>query len=217
MITGFLPGNLELYELSVTHKSACINLSDGTLINNERLEYLGDAILDAIIADYLYLRFPERGEGFLTQLRSKIVKRKELNRLSYNLGLSPLIVTNYRQNQEKINILGNALEALIGAIYLDKGYYPAKKFVITRILDKYLDLERLARKESDFKSRIIEWAQKNKKEITFMNQENTNGNHETYFISRVVLNDEELGSGTGHSKKDAEQQAAEEALQKITH
>jgi len=217
MITGFLPGNLDLYELSITHKSACINLTDGISINNERLEYLGDAILDAIIADYLYLQFPERGEGFLTQLRSKIVKRKELNRLSYNLGLSPLIITNSRQNQEKVNILGNALEALIGAIYLDKGYYRTRKFVIVRILDKYLDLERLARKESDFKSRIIEWAQKNKQEISFLNQERTDGNHETYFISRVVLNDEELGSGTGHSKKDAEQQAAEEALEKIAH
>jgi ribonuclease-3 len=216
-ITGFLPGNLDLYELSITHKSACINLPDGTFINNERLEYLGDAILDAIIADYLYLQFPERGEGFMTQLRSKIVKRKELNRLSYHLGLSPLIITNSRQHQEKVNILGNALEALIGAIYLDKGYYRTKKFVITKILDKYLDLERLARKESDFKSRIIEWAQKNKKEISFVNQESTNGNNDTYFISRVVMNDEELGSGTGHSKKDAEQQAAEEALEKIAH
>ena len=106
---------------------------------------------------------------------------------------------------------------MIGAIYLDKGYYRTRKFVIVRILDKYLDLERLARKESDFKSRIIEWAQKNKQEISFLNQERTDGNHETYFISRVVLNDEELGSGTGHSKKDAEQQAAEEALEKIAH
>jgi ribonuclease-3 len=215
MITGFSPGNLDLYELSLTHKSASINLPDGTTLHNERLEFLGDAILDAIIADYLYLKFPERGEGFLTQLRSKIVKRKELNRLAYHLGLSPLIVTNARQHQEKVNILGNALEALIGAIYLDKGYYLTKKFVITGILDKYLDLERLARKESDFKSRIIEWAQKNRKEISFVNQENTDENHETYFVSRLVMNNVELGSGTGHSKKDAEQQASEEALEKI--
>ena len=218
MITGFLPGNTDLYELSLTHKSACINLPDGTSINNERLEYLGDAILNAIIADYLYLRFPGDSEGFLTQLRSKIVKRKELNRLAYHLGLSPLIITNTRQHQEKINILGNALEALIGAIYLDKGYHRTRKFVIKRILDKYLDLEKLARKESDFKSRIIEWAQKNKKDISFVNQESSDdGNHETYFISRVIMNDQELGSGTGHSKKDAEQLAAEEALEKIAH
>src|SRR4030042_174653 len=165
MITGFLPGNLDLYELAVTHKSSCITLPDGTSVNNERLEYLGDAILNAIIADYLYLQFPESDEGFLTQLRSK----------------------------------------------------KAKKFVIEKILDKHLDLERLARKESDFKSRIIEWAQKNKMEISFLNQESNNGNHETVFTSRVVLYDEELGSGSGYSKKDAEQRAAEEALEKITH
>jgi ribonuclease-3 len=217
MITGFLPGNLDLYKLAVTHKSSCITLPDGTSVNNERLEYLGDAILNAIIADYLYLQFPESDEGFLTQLRSKIVKRKELNKLAYLLGISPIIITNNRQRHEKINILGNALEALIGAIYLDKDYYKAKKFVIAKILDKHLDLERLARKESDFKSRIIEWAQKNKKEISFLNQESNDGNHETVFTSRVVLYDEELGSGSGYSKIDAEQRAAEEALEKITH
>jgi ribonuclease-3 len=217
IITGFLPGNLDLYELAITHKSACISLPDRTSVNNERLEYLGDAILNAIIADYLYLQFPESDEGFLTQLRSKIVKRKELNKLAYLLGISPIILTRNRQNHEKINILGNALEAIIGAIYLDKGFYKAKKFVITKILDKHLDLERLARKESDFKSRIIEWAQKNKKEISFLNQETTNGNHEIVFTSRIVLYDEELGSGSGYSKKDAEQRAAEEALEKIAH
>jgi len=216
-ITGFLPGKLDLYELAITHKSACLTLSDGTSLNNERLEYLGDAILNAIIADYLYLQFPESDEGFLTQLRSKIVKRKELNKLAYLLGISPLIVTNRNQHQEKMNLLGNALEAIIGAIYLDKGYYRAKKFVITKILDKHLDLERIARKESDFKSRIIEWAQKNKKEISFVSQESSDEGRDTVFISRVVLYDQELGSGTGYSKKDAEQRAAEEALEKIAH
>lgn len=215
-ITGFLPGKLDLYELAVTHKSACLTLSDGTSLNNERLEYLGDAILNAIIADYLYLQFPESDEGFLTQLRSKIVKRKELNKLAYLLGISPLIVTNRNQHQEKMNLLGNALEAIIGAIYLDKGYYRAKKFVITKILDKHLDLERIARKESDFKSRIIEWAQKNKEEISFVSQESPDEGRDTVFISRIVLHDQELGSGTGYSKKDAEQRAAEEALEKIT-
>jgi ribonuclease-3 len=206
-----------LYELAITHKSACLTLTDGTSVNNERLEYLGDAILNAIIADYLYLQFPESDEGFLTQLRSKIVKRKELNKLAYLLGISSLIITNRNQHQEKANILGNALEAIIGAIYLDKGYYRAKKFVITKILVKHFDLERLSRKESDFKSRIIEWAQKNKKEISFLCQETNDGSRDPVFVSRVVLQDEELGSGTGYSKKDAEQRAAEEALEKIAH
>lgn len=215
-ITGFLPGRVELYELAATHKSACISMPDGTSVNNERLEYLGDAILNAIIADYLYIQFPGSDEGFLTQLRSKIVKRKELNRLAYLLGISNLIILNKNQRQDKINILGNALEAIIGAIYLDKGYYKAKKFVIAKILIKHLDLERLAKKESDFKSRIIEWAQKNKKEISFLNEESGEGGHNTVFVSRVVMQDQELGSGTGYSKKDAEQRAAEEALEKIT-
>lgn len=214
-ITGFLPGKLDLYELAATHKSACITMPDGTSINNERLEYLGDAILNAIIADYLYGKFPGSDEGFLTQLRSKIVQRKELNRLAYLLGISHLIITNKNQRQEKINILGNALEAIIGAIYLDRGYYRAKKFVITKILAVHLDLERLARKESDFKSRIIEWAQKNKKEISFLSQETSEGGRNTVFVSRIVMKDLELGSGTGYSKKDAEQRAAEEALEKI--
>jgi ribonuclease-3 len=206
-----------LYELAITHKSACLALPNGTSVNNERLEYLGDAILNAIIADYLYLQFPESDEGFLTQLRSKIVKRKELNKLAYLLGISPFIITNRNQRQEKINILGNALEAIIGAIYLDKGYYRAKKFVISKILIRHLDLERLARKESDFKSRIIEWAQKNKKEISFVNEESSEGGRNAVFVSRVVMQDQELGSGTGYSKKDAEQRAAEEALEKITN
>jgi len=216
-ITGFLPGKLELYELATTHKSACVSLPDGTSLNNERLEYLGDAILNAITADYLYDQFPGSDEGFLTQLRSKIVKRKELNRLAYLLGISQIIILNKNQHQDKINILGNALEAIIGAVYLDKGYYKAKKFVISKILVKHLDLERLSRKESDFKSRIIEWAQKNKKEISFLSEESSEGGRNTVFISRVILQDQELGSGTGYSKKDAEQRAAEEALEKITN
>jgi len=192
-------------------------MPDGSSVNNERLEYLGDAILDAIIADYLYLRFPNNNEGFLTQLKSKIVKRKQLNRLAFKIGISPLLILNTHQIQQKENILGNAFEALIGALYLDKGYYKTRKFVISRILEKHLNLEKLARKESDFKSRIIEWSQKNKKEIQFVNHESTNENDQQVFVSRVMMLDVELGKGTGHSKKDAEQKAAKEALEKIIH
>lgn len=215
-ILGFLPGNRSLYEIAFVHKSASITCRNGHIINNERLEYLGDAILDAIIADYLYAHFPERDEGFLTQLRSKIVKRKQLNKLAYNLGLASFLVSRTNNEQNQINLLGNAFEALIGAIYLDKGYRRTRKFVIGKILNKHLDLERLARKESDFKSRIIEWAQKNKQEISFVSHEETRpGLHESYFSSQVILADRELGTGTGHSKKDAEQKAAEEALSNI--
>ena len=213
---GFLPGNRRLYEIAFIHKSASTTCRNGYTINNERLEYLGDAILDAIIADYLYSRFPEQDEGFLTQLRSKIVKRKQLNKLAYSLGISSFLVSRTNADQTRINLLGNAFEALIGAIYLDKGYKHTKRFVIGKILSKHLDIERLARKESDFKSRIIEWAQKNKQDLSFVSQEETrSGSHETYFSSQVILVDRELGAGTGHSKKEAEQKAAEEALTNI--
>ncbi|MFC2098687.1 ribonuclease III [Bacteroidota bacterium] len=215
-ILGFLPRNLRIYEIAFIHRSASTTCKKGHLINNERLEYLGDAILDAIIADHLYSQFPEKDEGFLTQVRSKIVKRKQLNKIAYNLGISTFLVSNTNSQQNHVNLLGNAFEALIGAVYLDKGYKRAKKFVTRKILRNLLDVQRLARKESDFKSRIIEWAQKNKQDISFVSQEESRpGTHETYFSSQVVLVDKKLGTGTGHSKKDAEQKAAEEALAKI--
>jgi len=216
MITGLFPGNIHLYEIALTHKSASVSLPDGSTINNERLEYLGDAVLGAIIADYLYLYFPDKDEGFLTQLRSKIVKRKQLNKLALKIGILPLLVLNTRQNQHKENLLGNAVEALIGAMYLDHGYYKTREFVINKILKRYLDLEKLARKESDFKSRLIEWSQKNKKEISFVTKECTDKTDEQMFVSTVMMTGEELGRGKGYSKKDAEQKAAEKALEKIT-
>ena len=216
-ILGFLPGSQRLYEIAFIHKSAASTAKNGHIINNERLEYLGDAILDAIIADYLYEHFPEHDEGFLTQLRSKIVKRKQLNKLAYNMGLASFLVSRINTQQNRVNLLGNAFEALIGAIYLDKGYRRTKKFLVRKIIRKHLNLEKLARKESDFKSRIIEWAQKKKQDISFVSQEETQpGSHETYFSSQVILADRELGTGTGHSKKDAEQKAAEKALLNLT-
>ncbi len=215
-ILGFLPGHRRLYEIAFIHRSASATCKNGLQVNNERLEYLGDAILGAIIADYLYARFPDQDEGFLTQLRSKIVKRKQLNKLAFNLGISSFLVSRTNTQQTRINILGNAFEALIGAIYLDKGYRRTKRFVTGKILQKHLNVERLARKESDFKSRIIEWAQRNKQDISFINHEETRpGSNETFFSSQVMLVDRELGKGTGHSKKDAEQKAAEEALSVI--
>ncbi len=180
------------------------------------MEYLGDAILDAVIADYLYTRFPDRNEGFLTQLRAKLVKRKMLNKLADNLGLASLLVSRTNADQSKINLLGNAFEALIGAIYLDKGYVRTKKYVIKKVLNKYVDLDKLSRKESDFKSRIIEWAQKNKKEISFVSREDANaGSNVIHYISSLFLGEKEMGTGSGYSKKEAEQKAAEQALRNI--
>lgn len=180
------------------------------------MEYLGDAILDAVIADYLYTRFPDKNEGFLTQLRAKLVKRKMLNKLADNLGLASLLVSRTNADQSKINLLGNAFEALIGAIYLDKGYVRTKRYVIKKVLNRFVDLDKLSRKESDFKSRIIEWAQKNKKEISFVSREDTNaGSNVIHYITSLVLGEKEIGTGSGYSKKEAEQKAAEQALRKI--
>jgi ribonuclease-3 len=186
------------------------------MVDNERLEFLGDAILDAVIAEYLYRIYPEQDEGFLTQLRSKIVKRKQLNKLAQKLGMSILIKSNTSMNQGQKNILGNAFEALIGAVYLDKGYLKTKKFIIDRILARYLDLEKLSQKESDYKSRLIEWAQKNKKEISFVSKEEINvGSRKMIFMSNVLIMDQSYGTGAGYSKKEAEQKAAEQALLKV--
>lgn len=215
-ILDFFPGNLSLYEIAFIHKSASTISKTGQIVNNERLEYLGDAILDAIIADYLYSRFPQKNEGFLTQLRSKIVKRKQLNKLAVKMGIPSLLISNTNADQSKQNLLGNAFEALIGAIYLDKGYRRARRFVVNKILNKHLDLEKIARRESDFKSRLIEWAQKNKQEIQFNSYERSGTDQDTnVFISQVMLSDHELGCGEGTSKKDAEQKAAEKALENV--
>ncbi len=213
---GFCPGNLKLYEIAFIHKSASATSKKGQIINNERLEYLGDAILGAIIADCLYTMFPKKDEGFLTQLRAKIVKRKQLNKVAASMGITSLLISNTNSSPSKFNLLGNAFEALVGAIYLDKGYYRTKKFMVRKILRTHLDLDKLANKESDFKSRIIEWAQKSKQKITFVNHEETlSGYRDPVFISQIMLTDRELGSGKGSSKKDAEQKAARMALDTI--
>ena len=217
-ILGFLPGRRNLYEIAFIHKSASTTLQNGQVINNERLEFLGDAILDAIIADYLYDRFPDMDEGFLTQLRAKLVKRKMLNKLAANLGIEPLLISRTGSDQSNINLLGNAFEAFIGAIYLDKGYVRTKRYVIRRVLQKNVDLEKLSRKESDFKSRIIEWAQKNKQEIRFLSREDTpEKSNVPHYTAQLILEDREMGTGRGLSKKEAEQKAAEQALSNIEH
>jgi ribonuclease-3 len=216
-ITGILPGKPELYKIAFIHKSTSYRLKDGTAVNNERLEYLGDAILDAVIADYLYTKFPDRDEGFLTQLKSKIVKRKQLNKLASRLGLSELLTTNANISVTGKNILGNAFEALIGAVYLDKGYRSTKRFIIKKMLEKYIDLDKISNNETDFKSRLMEWAQKNRNEISFISKEQViSGETKIIFHADVYILNELCGEGTGSSKKEAEQLAAEKALKKVS-
>ena len=214
-IFGIHPRNLEIYKLAVVHKSASILLPRGKRINNERLEYLGDAVLDAIIAEYLFDQFPNQKEGFLTKMRSKIVSRSSLNQLAIDMGLDKIIVKQANFQQTQKNIYGNALEALIGALFIDRGYQFTSQCVINSILEKYIDLDNLQLVETDYKSRLIEFAQKNRYNLQFQVQEGeiSIGNV-PHFTASAILNDQLLGEGQGSSKKEAEQMAAMEALSK---
>lgn len=163
---GFYPRNIDIYQQALLHKSSSVK-EKGHLLNNERLEFLGDAILDAIVADIVYKKFEGKREGFLTNTRSKIVQRETLNRVAVEIGLDKLIKYTTRQSSHNSYMCGNAFEALIGAIYLDRGYRACKKFMEERIIGKYLNLEKISRKEVNFKSKLIEWSQKNKFEVEF--------------------------------------------------
>jgi len=214
-ILGFTPSNIKLYEMAFTHKSASILLPKGEVINNERLEYLGDAILDAVVADYLFRNYPKHDEGALTKMRSKMVKRKHLNLLAYHLGIHKLIISHTHPGNLSKYLYGNAFEALIGAIYLDKGYKKTCSF-IKDILKKNVDLNRLFKSDFDYKSQLIEWAQKNKYEIIFESQEEIKGdNHIPQFVTTIRIMNQMAGKGTGYSKKEAEQKAAKVTLEQI--
>lgn len=212
-----IPGKIKLYEIAFLHRSASLTFSDGTVVNNERLEFLGDAILDAVIADYLFKKFPRKKEGFLTQMRSKIVKRANLDLLSRDLGIDYLIVSNTQRNSHKKHIYGDAFEALIGAIYLDKGFEKTREYIVNYVLKNFTNLDELLTKESDFKSRIIEWGQKQKVLISFVTtEEYAELEQSTAFVSKVNINEENYGIGIGKSKKEAEQNAAEIAYNNVT-
>ncbi len=209
---NIIPGKLKLYEIAFLHRSASVVFSDGSTINNERLEYLGDAILDAVIADYLFMKFPRKKEGFLTQMRSKIVKRSNLDHLARRVGVDELIVSNTQRNCQKKHIYGDAFEALIGAIYLDKGYDKTRKYIINNVIKHHVDLDSLINKEVDFKSRIIEWGQKNKYTVIFETKEEyLELEQSPVFIANIKVGETTLGNGQGKSKKEAEQNASEQA------
>ncbi|WP_297098354.1 ribonuclease III [uncultured Draconibacterium sp.] len=215
-LLGFYPQNLRLYDLAFIHKSASMVDSQGNFVNNERLEYLGDAILGAIIADFLYNRFPQEDEGFLTKTRSKLVNRAILTQLTHEMGLHVFIDSNTTKNIDKSHIYGDALEALIGAIYLDKDYKAAKFFVTKKILPQFVDLNEIEQEDSNFKSQLIEWSQKNKREIEFETTEETDEKiKQPRFKAVVKIDNKKAGEGVGTSKKEAHQKAAHETLKKL--
>ncbi|MGM0620192.1 MAG: ribonuclease III [Bacteroidota bacterium] len=216
-LLGFYPSNLKLYDLAFIHKSASVFDSQGNMVNNERLEFLGDAILGAVIADFLYNRFPQQDEGFLTKTRSKLVNRTFLTRLTFDMGLHIYIDSNTTKNIDRSHIYGDALEALIGAIYLDKGYLDAKYFVTKKILSQFVNLNEIEQKDSNFKSQLIEWCQKNKKEVVFetTEEEAKDKSKPPLFTAVVKVDNRIFGKGTGTSKKEAQQNAASETLKKL--
>ena len=216
-ILGFYPKEIHFYKQALLHKSSSVKSEQGKWINNERLEFLGDAILDAIVGDVVFRRFDGKKEGFLTNARSKIVQRETLNKVAIEIGLHRLIKYSvHSNNSHNSNMCGNAFEALIGAIYLDRGYNCCMQFMQQRILDKYISVDSIAYKEVNFKSKLIEWTQKNKVSISFelLEQSSENDGSPT-FSSQVFLQGIACGIGKGYSKKESQQIAAKETLEML--
>lgn len=214
-ILGVSPANLRLYHLALKHKSLATVLPNGFRNSNERLEYLGDAVLGTIVADYLFRKYPFEQEGFLTEMRSRIVNRESLNNLGRQLGLESLVKFDAKVRKESYrSIFGNALEALIGAIYLDYGYEVTTQFVEKRILHGYIDFKQLVSTPHNFKSLLIEWAQKNNKKVSF---EITGHEDAQYhdFSADLYLDKDIVSNGRGTSKKKAEQDACRKAWDKL--
>ena len=215
-ILGFYPDNIHVYEQAFLHKSSSVEASDGKWLNNERLEFLGDAILDAVVADIVYKHFQNKREGFLTNTRSKIVQRETLNRVAVELGLDKMVVYSAKLSSHNNHMYGNALEALIGAIYLDQGYRICYKFVENVIIKKYIDLDNIARKEVNFKSKLIEWSQKSKLEVSFeLIEQFLDQDSNPVFQTEVRIEGLPAGTGTGYSKKESQQNAAQMAIKKV--
>lgn len=213
-ILGFYPVKLELYQQALRHKSLSVRTNDGLMINNERLEYLGDAVLNVIVADILFKQFPAANEEFLTKTRSKIVQRQSLNKIALELGLQSLILSSAVASPDThLSIYGNALEALIGAIYLDQGYRRCKRFLEKKILERYIDLNGVVSTEENFKSALLEWSQQEKVTAEFLMTELGRSSAKgPRFKAVACINGIPFGQGEGLSKKEAQQKASKEAL-----
>ena len=210
---GFYPHHIQHYKQALMHKSVSIKNEKGRPLNNERLEFLGDAILGAVVGDIVYQRFQGKREGFLTNARSKIVQRETLGKVATKVGLSKLIQTNGSFHSHNSYIEGNALEALIGAIYLDRGYDYCMLFVKKQILGHVLNLDKMVQQEANFKSKLLEWSQKNRVQLEYRLVKETHEENGTpIFLSQVILEGIECGKGKGYSKKESHQIASKETL-----
>ncbi len=214
-LLGFYPRNIHLYKIALSHKSAPQVWLKGQQVNNERLEYLGDAVLSCIVADYLYKKFPYQNEGFLTEMRSRIVSRNRFNKLSLKMGLNKLIFQGTGSFTSSKSIFGDTFEALIGAIYLDKGYKFTRKTVIRRIIDVHLDVDEIERTDTNFKSRILEYAQREKRQLEFKVIMEIGEGHRKQYLVELFLDNEPVSRGQDFSIKAAEQIAAEKACEEL--
>jgi ribonuclease-3 len=207
---GYRPKNLELFQRALTHKSVANNNNEES---NERLEFLGDAILDSVVAEMLYSKYPDEDEGYLTKIKSKVVSRRTLGIIGSEMEIRSVLRYNKGRSIKLETIEGNAFEALIGAVYLDGGLQSVKKSVNNHVLRKYVDLNTILEEEIDFKSKLFIWSQKNRLPIKFEVVKEENLGSSWNYVVKVVINDQEFGMGSGSSKKRAEQAAAKETLE----
>ena len=215
-IIGFYPHDISYYKLALMHKSMYKRNAKGKPVNNERLEFLGDAVLDATVGDIVYRHFPGKREGFLTNTRSKLVQRDTLNRLAQEMGINQLILSSRRSQSHNSYMGGNAFEALVGAIYLDRGYDACMEFMRKRILAQMINIDKVAYKEVNFKSKLIEWSQKNRVRIDFKSiLEEKDKTGSPVFVYRVTLEGVEGCEGKGYSKKESQQLASKLTLEKL--
>lgn len=213
-ILGFYPRNIALYQLAFTHKSRSEVSVGNFRLSNERLEFLGDAVLDLVVGDFVFHTFPTQSEGFLTEMRSRIVSRASLNKLSQKLGFDDFIKykPDHGVGESFRSLGGNAFEALIGAIYLDRGFQFSQHIIVDRIINVHIDLEQLQQTEVNFKSRLLEWAQKRKKHLEFRLLEEKMVDHRKHYHVQIFLDDIGYAECSDTSLKRAEQIAAEKTL-----
>ena len=215
-ILGFYPRNIQLYKQALLHKSLRRRNEKGRPLNNERLEFLGDAILDAVVGDIVFRHFEGKREGFLTNTRSKLVQRETLGRLAKEMGITRLITTSDRSTVHNSYMGGNAFEALVGAIYLDRGYEACMRFMQKRILNQIINIDKVAYKEVNFKSKLLEWSQKNRVRLEFKQvEQKKDENSSPVFVYQVILEGVEGCAGKGYSKKESQQNACKDTLQRL--
>lgn len=214
-LTGYFPRNINLYKQAFRHKSVSYEIFNGSRISNERLEFLGDAVLSLVVADYLFRKYPYKDEGYLTLMRSRIVSRASLNKLSEKLGVDKLIVHDNESSNLYRSIKGDAFEAFIGALYIDKGYKTTCKVIVKRFINCHIDTQELENKDLNFKSKLLEWAQKERKNIEYKVIGEEGKGYLKHYIVEAHINSQNLGIGKGHSIKEAEQSAAELACSSL--